>query len=140
MLNKLRSKQGFTLIELLIVVAIIGILAAIAIPQFSAYQKRGYASSVRSDARNLHTAIKAAFADNLAATDTTALGVVGPYSSTAQPAAPIAAAKVSSGVTLTVAAGTEDAYTITGTHTKLTVGSYVMTGGGTVTDTLSSGF
>lgn len=57
------SEKGFTLIELLIVVAIIGILAAIAIPQFAAYRERGYIASMQADAKSLATAEEAYFAD-----------------------------------------------------------------------------
>jgi type IV pilus assembly protein PilA len=63
MLNKLRSRKGFTLIELLIVVAIIGILAAVAIPQFSSYRAKAYNSAAQSDLRNLKTAMESVFAD-----------------------------------------------------------------------------
>ncbi|QXE92347.1 type IV pilin protein [Geomonas subterranea] len=64
MLNKLRSNKGFTLIELLIVVAIIGILAAIAIPQFSAYRQKAYNSAALSDLKNSKTALESYYADN----------------------------------------------------------------------------
>jgi prepilin-type N-terminal cleavage/methylation domain-containing protein len=64
MLSKFKkSQEGFTLIELLIVVAIIGILAAIAIPQFSAYRMRAYNSTTLSDLRNAKTAEESLYAD-----------------------------------------------------------------------------
>ena len=66
MLNKLRNRKGFTLIELLIVVAIIGILAAIAIPQFAAYRQKAYNSAANSDLKNLKTGMEAYMADNQA--------------------------------------------------------------------------
>jgi type IV pilus assembly protein PilA len=62
-LNKMKNQKGFTLIELMIVIAIIGILAAIAIPQFSAYRRRSYNSAAQSDLKNATTAQEAYFVD-----------------------------------------------------------------------------
>jgi type IV pilus assembly protein PilA len=59
-----RPKQGFTLIELLIVVVIIGILAAIAIPKFANTKEKAYVASMKTDLRNLITAQDAYYADN----------------------------------------------------------------------------
>jgi type IV pilus assembly protein PilA len=128
-----KSEKGFTLIELMIVIAIIGILAAIAIPQFSAYKSRGYMASVKSDTKNLYTAIAAYMGDNP--------GLIPSYPADVLPDTGLAGAvytksKATKGNTVTVLAGGA----ITGSHTQVTelTGSYVLNSDGQVTsDTLA---
>jgi type IV pilus assembly protein PilA len=60
----IRMRKGFTLIELLIVVVIIGILAAIAIPKFANTKTKAYQTAMKSDLRNLVTAEEAFFSDS----------------------------------------------------------------------------
>jgi type IV pilus assembly protein PilA len=57
------TRKGFTLIELLIVVVIIGILAAIAIPKFANTKEKAYIAAMKSDMKNLATAQEGYFAD-----------------------------------------------------------------------------
>jgi type IV pilus assembly protein PilA len=81
MLTKIRTsnEKGFTLIELMIVIAIIGILAAIAIPQFSAYRQRSYNSAAEADLRNAATAQEAYFVDNSTYCSSTSTLISGTY-------------------------------------------------------------
>jgi len=69
------NRRAFTLIELLIVVVIIGILASIAIPKFANTKEKAYIASMKSDLRNLTSAMEAYYHDNNSsyATSTTVL-------------------------------------------------------------------
>jgi len=62
--SSMQSRRGFTLIELLIVVVIIGILAAIAIPKFANTKERAVVASMKSDLRNLASAQESYWVEN----------------------------------------------------------------------------
>jgi prepilin-type N-terminal cleavage/methylation domain-containing protein len=108
----LRKNSGFTLVELLIVVAIIGILAAIAIPQFAAYRAKAYCSAVKSDLANMAIAQEAFFTDNNAYTSSAALIAAGTITA-------------STGVAITAdnAVGTTNGFTVSMQHTNCLQGS-----------------
>lgn len=105
------NRKGFTLIELLIVVVIIGILAAIAIPKFASTKEKAYLASMKSDLRNLATTEEGFFADNQLYTDIAASNVGGV-------AAPDAATGFvpSAGVTVAATATGGTGWSATTTH------------------------
>lgn len=61
-MKSFKTADGFTLVELLVACAIVGVLAAIAIPQFASYRQRAYDARANSDLRNAATSEEAYFA------------------------------------------------------------------------------
>jgi prepilin-type N-terminal cleavage/methylation domain-containing protein len=106
-------RKGFTLIELLIVVVIIGILAAIAIPKFANTKEKAYLASMKSDLRNMATTQEAYFADNMAYVSGSASNTTGGTSS-------LNGFVPSAGVTVSAAATGGTGWSATSGHTGTT--------------------
>jgi prepilin-type N-terminal cleavage/methylation domain-containing protein len=103
-----RTRKGFTLIELLIVVVIIGILAAIAIPKFANTKEKAYITAMKSDLKNMVSAAEAFYSDQ-----NTYAGYTAPIGS--------------SGVTLSFT-GTATGWSATATHASTAVSCEIAVG------------
>ncbi len=102
-LPAIKHETGFTLIELMIVIAIIGILAAIAVPNFMSYRQKGYDATANADIKNAYTAAQSYFTDYQAGSVTPAILQSYGYQS-------------STNVTLSVVSGTESTLSLTAFH------------------------
>jgi len=114
-------REGFTLIELLIVVVIIGILAAIAIPKFSNTKGKAYVASMKSDLRNLVHVQETYFADNSSnyAPSTAAFGTLW---------------HSSPGVTILIGTVTASSWDASAVHVNTTVTCTISLGGGSTSE------
>lgn len=110
-----RNNRGFTLIELLIVVVIIGILAAIAIPKFTSTREKAFVSAMKSDLRNMQSAQEIYFSDNFSYAGTlAALGFA-----------------ASDGVTVTFGGANATGWAASAAHSGTTQGCAVFVGDAT---------
>jgi len=110
------ARGGFTLLELLVVVVVIGILAAIAIPKYSNTREKAYVAAMKTDLRNLATAEEAFFYDS--AKYTLTLAQMSNFTTTP-------------GVTVTVNEATKVGWSATATSANTTRQCYVFSGNAT---------
>jgi prepilin-type N-terminal cleavage/methylation domain-containing protein len=118
---KAKKNYGFTIIELLIVIAIIAILAAIAIPQLGAYRTKTNNKVAVSDLRSAAVAQEAYFTDNRQYTNDINVLATMPYN-----------LSISRGVTVTISSASNEAYLMNAYHSQGNI-TYAVSGpGGTV--------
>ena len=120
------TRKGFTLIELLIVVVIIGILAAIAIPKFANTKEKAYLASMKSDLRNMATVEEGYFSDFQAYTGGTAKNQAGTTQS-------LSGFVPSAGVQVVAVATGGSGWSATAAHTATTKTCAIFIGVGAVT-------
>jgi prepilin-type N-terminal cleavage/methylation domain-containing protein len=98
--QRFNRNRGFTLVEILVVIAVIGLLAAIAIPQFISYRSQGIDAQMKSDLRNAAVSVEAYFTKR--SVYPLSIAEIQEYGF-----------KATSGVTLTLSIVTPNSYTIT---------------------------